>query len=122
MVIVGVLLGGILSPLALFGFTMNKPARLEINIGNHRRVFEGRAVNNMTILDALNASSAAGNISLKYVLDPLNDEAKILSLDGYNSESNSALLAFYLNSQKVRTEKIHSIHIKSGDVILVKTE
>jgi len=100
----------------------NKPAQLELYIGENRRLFEGRTTDNMTVLDALNASSLAGEISLKYTLDPIRDEAKILSLDGYNYETNGKNLEIYLNSNKISPRKIHSIYIKPGDVILVKTE
>lgn len=85
------------------------------------RMFTGKVVNGMTVLDALIVSSQAGQIGLKYDLDD-DGRLVILQLDGYDSENSDKKLAFYLNQKRIDNRLIVSTTIQSDDYIEVKLE
>ena len=97
-------------------------SRLEIDINNQKRVFEGGTVSGMTVLDALSASASAGKLLFKYAIDPDTSKLTVFTLDGYTSGLSTKTLAVYLNHQKIEVDKIQSIPIKAGDGITVKLE
>lgn len=93
-------------------------ARLEIEVGGQKRAFEGEVLKNMTVLEALQASAAAGNISFSYKLD--NGRLVIERIDGYRGPVESILV--FLNSTLVKTETINVLPVNPGDVIAVKIQ
>lgn len=97
-------------------------AYLEVNINGTRRAFEGEVVYGMTILDALDASALAGNISFKYEIDKKTSELKIVTLDGYSIVEAPKNAILFLNLVRVDMSKIHSIPLSPGDVILIRSE
>ena len=108
---------------SFFGFNLGGYglAHLEINIGNHRRAFEGEIVEGMTVLEAVQASALAGNIIFKYKMDK-NNELIVASLDGYDYDGSGKPLNFYINGNKIDPKKIHSTLIGDGDTIVIRSE
>jgi len=106
----------------MFFSSNDRIAYLEVNNSGTRRAFEGEVVNGMTVLDALDASAAAGNISFKYEIDKKTNELKIITLDGYSATKTAKSAMLFLNLVRVDMAKIHSIPINSGDRILIKLE
>lgn len=88
---------------------------------NRGRMFRGEVVDGMTILEALHASSQAGNISFNYFIDS-DGRVVIKSIDGYSADSSKKSLVFYLNHSRIKPENIHSVVIKPGDLIKVALE
>lgn len=104
-----------------WGIFGEKTARLEIETSDGERAFEGEVVDDMTLLEALQVSALAGNISFKYLMEQ-DDKTKIMSLDGYSADNKEEKLAIYLNEKKVENDYIHKIIIKPGDLISIKAE
>lgn len=104
---------GVLTPVAYRGV-----ARLEIEGEGYKRAFEGEVVDNMTALEVIQASAAAGNISFKY--DFQGDNLVVKSFNGFTLGNTSKSIIFYLNSSQVEAKKLHAISIKDGDVVFVK--
>lgn len=102
-----------------FIFGKYQMARLELYIHNTQRVFEGAVVENMTVLEALQASALAGNISFEYAVE--KGEFTIKKLNGYDAAKGRTLV-FYVNESRINTDQIYSRFINPGDVIVVKTE
>lgn len=100
----------------------SKTARLEIKTSEGERAFEGKVINDMTMLEAFQASALAGNISFKFLMDGDNNKTKVINLDGYSSDRENQKLIIYLNDLPISSEEIHSVVIKPGDIISVKTE
>lgn len=98
-------------------------ASLFFDFDNMKRAFAGEVMDNMTILDALNAAVAAGKIKLIYKVDEKNN-TEIIELDGHSLDLdiNKKQINFYLNSQKINQNEINKINIRPGDKIIVKTE
>jgi hypothetical protein len=96
----------------------NKNATLEIDIDGNKRAFEGEVIPNMTVFEALQASAVAGNISLNYVME--DGDLVIKQIDGYRGPIE--LITFYLNSNRVRTEEIHTMIVRPGDTISIKIQ
>src|SRR3990167_4901777 len=122
-----VVLGVIFGRGKLSGIDFSKPttpittARLEININDSKRAFEGGVSDGMTIFEALQASSLAGNLSFAY---DFSDSGNIMlkSFDGYEADKTEKPIKLYLNSTPIKTEKINSTPIKAGDTIFIKLE
>ena len=94
---------------------------LEIDYGKEKRVFRGELPWQMSVLDALLASSRGGNFDVRYAI--LNDQTDILKVNGLAEDGlNEESWHFYLNGQRVETGQIHKTKIKPGDKILVKFE
>src|SRR3989344_2109113 len=106
------------------GFFESSPpiARLEIDFGASRRAFEGEVrLEDMSVLDALLASSRAGSFEVYYSI--INDQTEILKINGTAEDGlNEKAWNFYLNGQKIETSEIHKTEIKASDKILVKFE
>lgn len=96
-------------------------AYLEIRNGSNRRAFRGDLPYEMTVLDALNASSQAGSFRISYAVK--DGRTGIFSINGEDETSeNGQKWNFYLNGRKIETAQIHKTRIKAGDKILVKLE
>lgn len=96
-------------------------ARVEIDYGNRRRAFEGEIVFDMSVLDALLASSRGGDFEIRYAI--LNGRTDILKINGMTEDGlNEKSWNFYLNGQRIESSEIHQTRIKPGDKILVKFE
>lgn len=97
-------------------------ARLEIDFGSSRRAFEGEVMlENMSVLDALLASSRGGSFELRYVI--INDQTEILKINGTAEDGlNEKTWNFYLNGQKIEAGQIHKTKVKPGDKILARFE
>lgn len=105
-----------------FRLSNHRVAYLEVDDGGIRRAFEGEVISGMTVLDALDASTLAGNINFKYEIDKKSNELRIVALDGYAATKNSKNAMLFLNLVRVDMGKIHHIPLNSGDRILVKLE
>ena len=75
----------------------------------------------MSILDALIASSGAGQIEIKYSISA-GGSVKISSLDGYDRNSTAKRLVFYRSDKRIEEAVINSIAVKPGDKIEVRLE
>lgn len=95
-------------------------AMLKIEGEGYTRAFEGEVVEGMTVFEAIQASSTAGNISFKYTF--VSGKLVVESFNGYVADSSSKSLDFYLNSSRIEADKLHNILIKGGDVVLVKIQ
>ena len=84
-------------------------------------MFQGEVIADMTILDALVASSEAGQIAFKYNMDEGNG-VNIISLDGYSKALSGKQMVFYVNKKRVDERDIYTVKIKSGDTIKIKLE
>ena len=96
-------------------------AYLEIDFGDRKRAFEGEIIGDMSILDAVLASSRAGELEFKYAL--INDRTDVLIINGHAEDGlNEKNWKFYLNGMKIDASEIHRVKIKSGDRILIRFE
>ena len=103
-----------------FSDLKNGEATLIIALDNgERRTFQGEVVDRMSILDALRASSQAGQINLEFKID--SGQTKIEKLNGYSADKDKKL-AFYLNGSKTEEADIHNSMIGTSDTIEVKIE
>ncbi|OGN08781.1 MAG: hypothetical protein A3J46_04400 [Candidatus Yanofskybacteria bacterium RIFCSPHIGHO2_02_FULL_41_11] len=106
---------------AIFKLPIEQPmATLVIDMGNQKRVFEGQATGDMTILDTLVLSSEAGDISLQYGFNE-KKEAQIISLDGYSAYDPVEFM-FFLNSKAVNASEINKLSVQPGDTIKVEVK
>lgn len=101
-------------------FSSVNMARLEIDFGERRRVFEGELTPEMSVLDALLAASRGGDFEVRYAI--LEDAADIMRINGFTEDGLDGEWFFYLNGRKIEAAEIHKIRVKSGDKILVKFE
>ncbi|MBI2065367.1 MAG: hypothetical protein HYT62_04965 [Candidatus Yanofskybacteria bacterium] len=118
----GVLLAAFL---ALLNFNTLSPGQQEavlmfISEKGERRMFQGEVIKDMTVLQALVASSRAGQIKLEYSIDSEN-HVVIDSLNGY-ARARDERLTFYLNGLQVSMSDISSTFIMAGDKIEVRLE
>ncbi len=102
---------------SIFIWPLSKPeltkATLILDLGGQKRAFEGDTFEGMTILDALNISTKAGNIDFTYAIR--DDGINILTLNGPFNGSE-----FLLNSKQVDAGQINKIPVKAGDKIEIK--
>lgn len=103
-----------------FNFRDNflKPARIEIDYGSNKRAFEGEALPDMSVLDALLAAGRGGDFEIRYAL--LNDRTDIMKIEDFTEDGLDGQWRFYLNKKEVLADQIHKIKIKPGDKILAK--
>lgn len=95
-------------------------ATLFIDFGDMKRQFTGEVAENMTVLDALNASAAAGQIKLIYYVDSDNN-TRVTEISGYMADENIQF-NFYINSQKLDSGELNRTNIKPGDKITIRLE
>lgn len=95
-------------------------ASLLIDFDNMTRRFEGEVSDGMTILDALNASVAAGKIKIRYTVDNDNNT----SVDEINDHQavNNKSFYFYTNGEIVSEKNLNRTPVYSGDKIVIKLE
>lgn len=96
-------------------------ASLLINFENKQRLFEGEVVSGMTMLDALQAAAAAGQIKLKYVIGEDNS-VEIAEINDHINNTANKTFNFYLNGNKVDADNINQIPIQNGDKIEIRFE
>ncbi len=92
-------------------------ARLTIDFGDHQRAFEGEVIQNMTVLDALRASVAAGRINLTF--EVAHDQTIITAFDGHSNPLGPGQISFTLNGQPINATEIHKIPVHPKDHIMV---
>ena len=95
-------------------------AALFIDFDNMQKVFAGEVVDEMTILDALNAAVVAGQIKLTYHVDSDNN-TKITEINSHIADGKIQF-AFYINSRKLDQSELNKTHIKPGDKITIRLE
>lgn len=95
-------------------------ATLLIDFGDMKRQFTGEVAENMTVLDALNASAAAGQIKLIYYVDADNN-TRVTEISGYTADGNIQF-NFYINSKKLDSSELNRTNIKPGDKITIRLE
>jgi len=126
--IMAVLLYGFYSGffLDLFGYPAGREissgmARIEIDFGDARRVFEGDVLPDMSILDALLAAAQAGGFEIRYAI--LDDHTDIIKINDYSEDGlNARNWRFELNGEKIGAAEIHKVKIRSGDKISARFE
>ena len=101
-------------------FSSPPVARLEIDYGSRRRAFEGEIMSEMSVLDALLASSRGGGFEVRYVI--LADTTDVMKIDGLIEDGLDGHWSFYLNGQRIETAEIHKVRVRPGDKVLVKFE
>jgi len=121
-VLAGLVFTGFLTAIRFNILTIQRQeAVLLISFENgERRMFQGEVIEGMTVLQALAASSKAGQIKLEYSLNPEN-KVIIEELNGYTKNQDKELV-FYLNDSKIDSENINGIAINGGDRIEVRPE
>ncbi|OGN00853.1 MAG: hypothetical protein A2651_03180 [Candidatus Yanofskybacteria bacterium RIFCSPHIGHO2_01_FULL_42_12] len=97
-----------------------REATLIIDFDNMRRTFEGEVIEEMTILDALNASVTAGQIKLTYTVDD-NNHTSVAEIDGHSAVFGKNFF-FYLNEKKIHTKDLNRTFVDPGDKITIKLE
>jgi hypothetical protein len=91
-----------------------------LNFNDGKRLFQGDIIDDMTVLDTLNASVVSGDILLMYNLNE-NNETEVLAIDGFsNYYSEDDFFAFYLNSREIAIKDINKVNVSSGDIVEVK--
>lgn len=107
---------------AIFKLPIDQPmATLVLDLGSEKRIFEGEALENMTILDTLIVSSIAGNITFEYAYNE-NKGVQIIHLNGHSTYDPLVGFLFYLNSRPVQVSEIDKISVKPGDSIKVEAK
>ena len=101
-------------------FSSSSLARLEIDYGERRRAFEGEILSEMSVLDALLASSRGGGFEVRYAI--LEGRTDVMRIDGLTEDGLDGEWSFYLNGRKIETAEIHRVRVKQGDKVLVKFE
>ncbi len=95
-------------------------ATLLIDFDNMQRMFTGEVVDGMTILDALNASVAVGQIKLKYHVDRDNN-TEVKEINNHTANENIQF-TFYVNSRKIDLNTLNKTYIQPGDMITIRLE
>src|SRR3989344_8869642 len=93
-------------------------AALFIDFDNMKKVFAGEVVDGMTILDALNAAVAAGQIELTYHVD-INNNTKVAKINDHEANEETQF-TFYINSRRVDSSELNKTKIKPGDKITIR--
>lgn len=109
---------GVLGFLYLISPTKGE-ATLIFDLGNQSRTFKGDVVRDMTILDALNAASIAGNITFQFVVDGDNS-TKVIALDQYTFDADTSGLFIFKNNERLELSHINRIIIQPNDRITVR--
>jgi hypothetical protein len=107
-----------------FNFSGNSTpnlATLFINFETEKRFFEGEVVQNMTILDVLNAAVPTGNIKFNYAISD-SGNVIVMEIDGHTNGTDNKYFNFYLNSKKIATKDLNKEIVREGDKIEVRDE
>lgn len=105
---------------SVFKNVSNNEAVLSIDFDSMKKIFTGEVTEKMTVLDALNASVAAGKIKLVYYVDKDNN-TKIAEINNHKA-NNESQFTFYINSQKLDQSQLNNIYIRTRDKIVIKLE
>jgi hypothetical protein len=89
-------------------------ATMVIHFNDANRAFEGEVVEGMTVLDALSASAAAGQIMANFRLSE-NGDVQISQIDGHTSDEWQ--FSFSVNGNKIPTEDLNRHTLAPGDVV-----
>ncbi len=108
----------IFSLLAIDRYNQGEVASLTLYIGSQHRTFTGEVIEGMTVLDALNAASLAGNFKFHFAIE--DNKTHILDLAGLSTATIADRYALFLNDQRLNPEEINSVPVKSHDSIVVK--
>lgn len=98
----------------------SKEATLFIDFDNMKRRFQGEVADGMTVLDAVNASVAAGEIKITYSVDGDNN-TKVMEINNHSTEEVKQF-SFYINSKRLGQSDLNKTYIKPGDEIIVRLE
>ena len=91
-------------------------ATLILTLDDLKRTFVGEVAENMTALDAIIASTRAGNLKLSYTITKDNET----DLKELNDHKDTAQFSFYINNRKLNSKNLNQTPIKAGDVLEVK--
>ena len=94
-------------------------ARLVIDFGGYQRIFEGEVISGTTVLEVLNASVVAGNIPLRFWIDP-SGTTHILELNEHRDVSQDRGLLILINNRQISPAAIHKITVRDRDEIVMK--
>jgi hypothetical protein len=83
-------------------------------------MFTGEVIDEMTLLDALNASFAAGKIKLTYHVDDGNN-TKVTEINDHEADDEEQF-TFYINTRKLDPSELNKTQIHPGDKITIKLE
>ncbi|MBI4158606.1 MAG: hypothetical protein HY505_03265 [Candidatus Yanofskybacteria bacterium] len=106
--------------LSVFKNVSKNEAALFIDFDNMKKVFAGKVVEGMTILDALNAAVTAGQIELTYHVN-IDNNTKVAKINNHEANGDTQFV-FYINSRKLDPSELNKTQIKSGDKITIKLE
>src|SRR3989344_7183418 len=95
-------------------------AALLIDFDNMKRMFEGEVTEKMTVLDALNASVAAGQIKLRYAVDA-NNNTTVIEINDHVATGDKNF-SFHINERKINTKDLNKTFVDPGDKITVRLE
>ena len=107
-----------------FNFSDNSTpelATLFINFETEKRFFEGEVIDNMTMLDTLNAAVSIGKIKFNYAIDK-SSNVNVLEIDGHTNGAGNKYFVFYLNSRKIPTQDLNKKEVHGGDKIEIINE
>ena len=106
--------------LVLFRGTAQKDssATLTLDWGSQKRTFQGAVVGRMTVLDVLQASAIAGNISLEFSVDD-SGAVKIARLDGFR-ERGDATIEVVVNDRGIDPAMMNTVLVQPRDHIAIK--
>lgn len=96
-------------------------AVLFINFNNQKRFFEGEVVEDMTMLDALNAAVSVGKIKFNYSINN-SGNVNVAEIDGHTNGTDNKYFIFYLNSKEVPAEDLNKKVVHGGDRIEIQNE
>lgn len=96
-------------------------ASLFINFEKEKRFFEGDAVKDMTMLDALNAAVSVGEIKFNYAIDE-SGNVYVMEIDGHINKIGNKYFVFYINSKRVATKDLNKEPVHGGDSIEIRNE
>jgi hypothetical protein len=93
-------------------------ASVTFHLGKESRAFQGEIVTGMTVLDALNAATLAGKITLQFSLDE-HGTVHILDLGGAHPAEDQ--IRIMVNGERIPTAKIGSTTLRAHDRVEVTT-
>lgn len=97
-------------------------ARLTVKFDDKSaKIFEGSVIQDMTILEAMEAASRGDNFRINYFIDKQGD-VNLASIGAIANGSNGKNWHFYLNKKLIETKQIDKIKIGRGDLIEVVFE
>lgn len=105
---------------SVFKNVSENEAAVFVDFDNMKKIFTGEVVEKMTVLDALNASVAAGKIKLIYYVDE-NNNTQVLEINNHKADKKTRF-NFYVNSQKLDQKEINKTYIQADDKIVIKLE